>query len=707
MKKRYFKLILLFIIIVTLASGLASCAVSDANKATEGSQRITEKVTEKATETQDASLNNDNQSNSSTSNSETTSNDEAANGTESGNNTEVGTGTETNNNGNNESVDGELIVFKNNTYTAEVIRSDAPSAFDKAMYDNLREILKKKTSRIPSPTTDYVASGTEQYNGPAILVGSTNYKETKELYDTLEGTQARAALIGNKYVLAWNDEAMGKALLEEIDKKLQELSTTDTIIITSEWNITLTEKPKENTGFDESGLATNIQLPDISTTGLSWNVSGRDSGQGSKIYIANNASITHFTAYVEALTNAGFTRYTTNKLETNEFATFITKEQIVHVMLFEPMNVIKVTVDPRINDSDPSMRFALPGLASENNYTKTSTATEFVQLGMKQVSGSTENGMGYLVKLTDGRFVIVDAGYSWSAGGGANSAKFLIDTMKKMQGNDSKPVIAAWIVTHIHTDHAGGFMGMANSYVNDVIIEKFIYNQPCDDQMNAVSNMSARKTWITDAIKKLTEAGSLQSVVKAHPGMQFFFCDLTITVMGTIDLIEDSDYTKIGNGNDSSVVTMFDISGVKFLLTGDAEPQETIIIRDIYGGIANTTSVLKADFIQVAHHGYYNTNTDYIGHKQNALNVMASGGATEVGSSPIYAFVPIGLERGKDPAGYYDGVVNTYVMKIFASDHRIVAYNKNCTIAVTPDGKYTMGATPHDDGFLIGTWSTY
>ena len=226
--------------------------------------------------------------------------------------------------------------------------------------------------------------------------------------------------------------------------------------------------------------------------------------------------------------------------------------------------------------------------------------------------------------------------------------------------------------------------------------------------MDAVGNMGGRKGWIPEAIKKLTKAGSLKSVVKAHPGMQFFFCDLTITIMASIDLIYDSSNTKMKNGNDSSVVTMFDISGVKFLLAGDAEPQETKIIRDIYGGIGNKNSVLKADFIQVAHHGYGNTNTDSAsGNDQNALNVMASGGATAVGSSPIYAFVPVGLANGKNPAGYYDGVAPISAMKIFANDHRIVAYNKNCTVSVTPDGKYTIGTVTHNSGFLIGDWSTY
>ena len=602
--------------------------------------------------------------------------------------------------GSSGSANGSIVLYADGEYKARVVRADVADAFDKTMYNEIRTALKNKIGALPSIATDFVASGEELDDSPAILIGDTNYAETKAAYKTLKEGQAKAVISGNKYVLVWKDESAGQLLLEKFVETLGKQAKKGEATITSKWNFTI-----EPVKFDESKLSGTIELPDISSTGLKWNTSGRDSGHGSKIYIANNANSDHFTKYVAALKAAGFTQYTTNKLHTNEFATFVTKEQIVHVMFFAPKNVIKVTVDPR-NNSDPSMQFGLPGLKSENIAKK--GTTEFVQLGMKQVSGSSENGMGYIVKLADGRFVVVDAGFAYSSGDGGNSGRFIVDTMKKMQGNNNKPVIAAFIITHIHTDHAGGFMGLANACANQVTIEKLIYNQPSSAQMNAVSNMSGRKGWIPDAIKKLTNAGSLKSVVKAHPGMQFFFSDLTITIMGSIDVIEDSSHTKMKNGNDSSVVTMFDINGVKFLLTGDAEPQESKIIRDIYGGIGNTNSVLKANFIQVAHHGYGNTNTDYkSGNDQNALNVMASGGGTAANSSPIYAFVPVGLANGKDPAGYYDAVGHMGAMKIFATDHRIVAYNKNCTVTVTADGKYTIGTTKHSSGFLIGTWSTY
>ena len=600
-------------------------------------------------------------------------------------------GNSTNNNA-NDSADGSIVIFEGEEYTGKVIRKELASDMEMTIYNDIRALFKSKVKSNPSIATDFDA-----YDGPAILIGDTKFEETKSV--KLKEGQAKATIVGNKYVIKWTTEASAIELFAKLKETFNKNAKKDNVTITSKWNITVTV---EEVKFDENGLKTSIPLPDISSTGVSWSVQGRDSGHGSKIYISKtSANATHFTKYVAALKSAGFTQYATNKIGECEFATFVTKEQIVHVMFFKAKNVIKVTIDPRST-------FGLPGIQGENDTPNPNKLpTEFVQLGMKQVSGAAENGMGYLVKLPNNKFIVIDAGFAYDSGGGGNSAAFVIKTMKKMLGTSEKPVVAAWFITHIHTDHAGGFMGVANGHANEVIIEKLVYNQPSDAQMNAVSNMSGRKNWVPNAINKLKSAGSLKEVVKAHPGMQLHFTGLTITILGTIDVIEDSSHTKMKNGNDSSLVALFDMNGGKVLICGDSEPQESKIIRDIYGGMNNSNSPLKADFIQVAHHGYGNTNTDYAsGNDQNALNVMASGGVTAAGQSQTYALIPVGLANGKDPAGYYDAVGHMGALKIFNNDHRLVATDKNLTIKFNTNGSYTIDKVKHNSGFWIGTWTT-
>ena len=612
------------------------------------------------------------------------------NGGESSDLTENASGNANNEDGNDNAAEdaaGTITVYADGDYQARVVRAEISNDFDKTFYSDLRELFKKKVGKNPGLETDFVAAGDELDDSPAILVGDTDYAESKAVYKTLKDNQAKAVISGNKYVIAYSTETAGLELFEKLKEVFNKQATNESIVITSKWNITVT---LEDYSFDESGVSNSATLP--VPEGLKWNTSGRDAGHGSKIYIANNANSTHYTKYLKALETAGFSLYTTNDtLHTNKFATLITKQQIVSVMFFAPKSIIKVVVDQRST-------FSLPGLKEENVYTKTTAATEFVQLGLKQISGAPENGMGYVVKLTDGRFIVVDGGFA-DVNNGKSSATFILNTLKKMQGNSSKkPVIAAWIVTHIHSDHAGAFIGMANNYASSVTLEKLIYNQPSDKQMNNVGNMSGRKTWIPNAITKFKNAGTLKEVVKAHPGQQFFFCDLTITVIGTIDLLEPS---LMGGGNDSSVVTIFEMNGGKVLLSADSEPSESKLIRDIYGGIKNANSPLKANFVQVSHHGYGNTNTDKInGNDQNALNVMASGAVTASGSSKTYALIPVGF------SGYSQNVGHMQAMKIFPNDYRLVAGNKNLTIKFNTDGTQTIEKTKSSSGYWTGTWST-
>ena len=574
-------------------------------------------------------------------------------------------------------LDGKITVFDNKEYLVKIIRHELADTAERDYYNKIRELFKKRTNKAVSNATDFVTSGQALDNGAAILFGETDYPESAQIYSEITANQAVAKVVGNKYVIAYRSVEALTELLVKLEALINK-SPSSKIIINSSWNIEVSV----------TGIVDVTELPSYNGKNFDSVVS---SGQGSRVQVKKNTNEAEFNSYLLSLESSGYTKYTTNEIKASEeigsnlFATYTSDKYIVHTMYLPATKTVSVMIDSR-------EIFGLAGLESENVYTNTDNkSTTFTQLGLAQIPGATANGMGYIVKLTDGRFVVVDGGYAYESSGGGSSGDFLLNTMKKLADDPENIVIAAWFITHIHTDHAGGFMGMGNKHAKDVVIEKLIYNQPNDDQM-ASAGLGDRTKWISTGIENFKKANNpIKTVIKAHPGQQFFLCDLTITMLGTMDLLEPYTLTS---GNNSSLVMMLEMNGGRVLLTGDCEPAEGRAIRDIYGGIDNTESALKCDFIQLSHHGYGNTKTES-NPDRSALNVM---------SQAPYALIPVAYTKlAGSPGGYEDSVKHMTQNNIWDEEHRIIAHDINVTIEFKTDGTIIIG----DGSYVKGEgWKT-
>ena len=79
-----------------------------------------------------------------------------------------------------------------------------------------------------------------------------------------------------------------------------------------------------------------------------------------------------------------------------------------------------------------------------------------------------------LIRLTDGRFIIVDGGHNKAA-----CATELIEVMKEQSKEYAKSLsditIAAWIVTHAHGDHYGALLNYYNNF-RTMKVERILVN---------------------------------------------------------------------------------------------------------------------------------------------------------------------------------------------------------------------------------------
>jgi hypothetical protein len=340
--------------------------------------------------------------------------------------------------------------------------------------------------------------------------------------------------------------------------------------------------------FDENRLAVTAVLPNFN--GKAFTKSDIDMGDGSYLNVAKKATLQDYSDYLYSLYKAGFCYYTSNVIGNNFYATFATRTQIVNAFYLEADEEVRVVVDDRAV-------FSLQGLESENEYDdlghNSLTVVAIAETGWP-------GGMGYVYELSDGSFFIVDGGYY--NGSTVSSADWLTKTLQKMASDPQNIRIAAWYITHPHEDHMGAYCAMAKKIEcrKTMTIEKMIINVPADEYVKS-ANCKEIVGWLDSALEKWAP----EKIVKAHPGQRFYVADLTLTIYSTPDIVLPQKVT-ITDLNELCNVAMVDYMGKRALYMGDSDTIPNPIIA------RNYTDTLKADILQLSHHGYGDTNAGVV-----------------------------------------------------------------------------------------------
>ena len=416
-----------------------------------------------------------------------------------------------------------------------------------------------------------------------ILVGLTDYDETAAVLDEIRYGEYIVKPVGNKIVImGYTPEALEKATEAFVNIcRLNRDKATNTVTLTAEdlyargsVNSTLNALPilggKARATYYDAGLRTE------------------DSGCDMMLIANTNAD--GYAEYTAKMESAGFTQYTSTVMGKNKFSTYTKGDYVVTLGYFPNDKSIRATIE---------IGAPLAGLESENKFTKV-TSSQLSLLG--QSITEEENGLSELIRLEDGRFIVIDGGHN-----GAKFANaFIAEIKNQAKKYTDNPVIAAWIITHPHVDHDGLFRQHATEIKNQgITIQNVFMNSITSqyeyDKLYAAGVNSAALPLmgsIAMCMQKASDVGA--TVHKVHTGQVFYFANAKIEVLST----HETQYPEKAEAvNALSLVMKFtftdSVTGKEttFLSTGDATAKTFMVLN------GNFADYIACDILSLAHHG--------------------------------------------------------------------------------------------------------
>jgi len=196
-------------------------------------------------------------------------------------------------------------------------------------------------------------------------------------------------------------------------------------------------------------------------------------------------------------------------------------------------------------------------------------------------------GMSYLLRLSDGRFVMIDGN-----AGEYEEVDYLMDLVTKQNVLPGKPVFAAWIITHPHGDHFDGFSRFVKKYGDKIELGDVIYNFGRTD-MSGRSSMAHFGGFLEDNKDRIR-------VINARSGQVFSYGDAEFETLTSAEDLYPPERKDTLNCNDTSLSFMLTFAGRRILILGDLQGKGAEYASKRY-----PAETFKCEFLQVGHHGYW------------------------------------------------------------------------------------------------------
>ncbi len=523
----------------------------------------------------------------------------------------------------------------------------------------IRKFIKERTGVSLKLGDDWIADGKE-YDTETfeILVGPTAHPESQEVMASIGYGDYAIRAIGNKIVVfSYSDVGYEKAL----DKFTTLLRKG--IVKADDGSVSII-LPAEDINI--------VGTVEKMTASLPHYVGGKtnavvNSGDGCYCIVIGDTNESEYKTYLSALAGEGYKTHASNDIAGNLFSTLYTSEYTVNAGFYKNLSEVRVIIEPFEEDTLP--------LAKSD--AKPITTSQLTMIGLDNLIGGEyqKNGLCLIYRLSDGSFVIVDGGHSED---GAVVAADIISALREQSKDyaksDSDIRIAAWIVTHPHSDHFGTFV-KAYSQFSNMKIERIFGNFWPENTFEALK--AAKDTFATGKYTTYTQTYGIAEKIGAdyvvpHVGQVWHFGDTAFEFLYTIESFLPRTTPTFNTSSLIFRTVTTDASGkeYKVMVTGDGTGYTMEIIANTFA------EELKSDVVQLAHHGSITSGNS--GGTQKAYEYM----------SPSVLFWPIGMNYYQTCKDYtYNHVLHDNRNPNFAELY-IAGWQGN---SVTISLPYTLG----------------
>ncbi|MBR5222648.1 MAG: MBL fold metallo-hydrolase [Clostridia bacterium] len=288
------------------------------------------------------------------------------------------------------------------------------------------------------------------------------------------------------------------------------------------------------------------------------------------------------------LSDAGFKKHTENQIGDNLFATLYNKVTTISLSYMPGNASVRIVAEPRGE---------LFTREQDNKYKSKNIQTLFTGMQCDNMSGYS--GLGFIIRLDDGSFIIIDGGQGDPYSVDSNN---LMNILREQSPEGTKkPVIAAWIITHNHSDHTGVFNTFATDFHDQVEIEKIYYNFPKDEEQYYKPSESLYG--FARFRECLSEYYANVPVIKPHTGDKYYIRNAVVEMLFSYEDLYPLSFNTgtLSELNDSSLVFTIDVAGQRIMITGDADTRGMNQVVQCFG------DYLKSDILQMSHHGQNGT----------------------------------------------------------------------------------------------------